>query len=248
MSLKQAIETVAGMTANMTRGVMHSMYPNDFEYYMMSFELINSKGVRENMLVFPVLPEEITQSVNTLSSVKKTSSAVVAMFNPTFVPYQISISGTFGKRLRILLGEKEILGIGFNIRSKVGKQSGSKPTSTWNTSIKTGYGVTKVLEGILEKSQSLDIDGKPYRLVFNNASFNNDTVVEINNYRFSQSARSNNGYWDYAIQMTAIAPAVAVRTTSPTSLQKLIAIDQLNKFAQGFIDNNKANFFKRLKL
>lgn len=245
-TLDDAKQALLGLAADLGRGTLHSLYPNDFEYYMMTFELINSKGLRENMLLLPILPDDIRYSINTLSSVRKTSSGVVSMFNPTFVSFPITLQGTFGKKLKFLLGDSEFLSLAFNLRSSLGKQTGSDTSSTWNTQIKTGYGVTKLFEGILQKSQTLDDDGKPYKLIFTDSCFNKDLVVEINNYTFEQNSRSNNGYWNYSVQMTAIAPALAIRKTSPSSLNKLVAIDETNKFVQGFIDNNKAGFLNRL--
>lgn len=246
MSLDQVKSQLFGLAANVGRGTLHTLYPNEFEYYMMSFELINSNGKREDMLVFPVLPQEIRYSTNTLSSTRKTSGGVVSLFNPTFVPFSITIQGTFGKKLRILLGDSEILSVGFNLRTKLGKQAGSKPQSTFNTKIKTGYGVTKLLEQMLQKAQSLDENQKPYKLIFYDSSFNSDNVVEIETYGFSQSENSNNGWWDYSVQMKAIAPALAIRKNSLSSTIRLIALNEINKFAQNFIDNNRAGFYKRL--
>lgn len=245
-TLDTARSRLIGLIADLGRGTLHTLYPNDFEYYFMTMELINSKGLREDMLVFPVMPQEIRYSTNTLSSTRKTSAGVVSLFNPTFVPFQITIQGTFGKKLRLLLGDSEILSVGFNIRTNLGKQSGSAPDSTWNTKIKTGYGVIKLLEKLIQKSQTLDDDGKPYKLIFFDSSFNSDYVVEIITYSNAQSETGNNGYWDYSIQMVALAPALAIRRRSASSIQKLIALDQVNKFAQGFIDNNKSGFYKRL--
>jgi hypothetical protein len=246
MSLDQAKAKMFSLLADVGRGTLHTLYPNEFEYYMMTFELINSSGKREDMLVFPVLPQEIRYSINTLSSTRKTSGGVVSLFNPTFVPFSISIQGTFGKKLRILLGDSEVLSLGFNLRTKLGKQTGSKPESIFNTKIKTGYGVTKLLEQIIQKSQSLDDNQKPYKLIFYDSSFNNDNVVEIESYSFSQSESSNNGWWDYNVQMRAIAPALAVRKNSLSSTIRLIGLNEVNKFVQGYIDNNRTGFYSRL--
>src|ERR1044072_214055 len=116
-TLDQAKQKMYSLTSEIGRGTLHSLYKNDFEYYMMTFELINSRGVRENMLILPVLPEDIKYATNTLSSVRKTSGGVVALFNPTFVPFNITMSGTFGKKLRILLGDSEFLAAAFSLRS-----------------------------------------------------------------------------------------------------------------------------------
>jgi len=245
-TLEQAKAQFFGLVADLGRGTLHSLYPNDFEYYMMTFELINSRGQRENMLLLPILPSDIRYTTNTLSSIRKTSSGVVSNFNPTFVPFPIVMQGTFGKKLKFLLGDSEFLTLAMDLRNSLSKQDGSGTASTWNTQIKTGYGVTKLLEGIIAKSQTLDLDNKPYRLIFTDSTFNKDVVVEINNYSFTQNERSNNAYWNYSLQMTAIAPALSIRKLSVSSLTGLVAIDQVNHFTQTFIDNNKAGFLSRL--
>jgi hypothetical protein len=224
MSLLAARERHKQLLASIGRAGVHATFPDDFEYYLCAFELENFEGEVVDMLIFPVMPNQINESHQTLSTVKKGSHAVVSLFNPSFDPFDISINGTFGRKFRILLGDTEptnAAAFSFTIDD----------VNEFNAQIKTGYGVTKMLQKIIYRSFELDNENRPYRLYFHNMAFNSSHIVEVKNHTYNQS-EYNNMMWDYSVFMTALAPALAVRDESAnrSSMINLLKFDNVSKF------------------
>lgn len=196
-------KVVKGTFSNATRALLNSLYPDEFEYYLFTLELMTSDGKLLDNLLFPVMPTSINESRLSLVNVKKTNSAVVSLINNTFAPTSISINGTFGKKIRILLGNKQENATAFSstLKSKTNDNE-------LNTTIKTGYGVTKLLESILKKSQK----NKDYLLFLYNHSFNANYLVECEDMSFSQSME-NNMFWNYQLTFKTLAKAEDVYPT-----------------------------------
>ena len=150
------------------------------------------------------------------------------MFNPSFNPKDISIQGTFGRKIRILAGiqdipnqEKKIVNIlngtlGFSVMQS-------------EVAVKTGFGLVNLLRRIIAKTTSVDDSGMPYVLIFNNYALNVSYVVEILQSSFSQSTE-NNMLWFYSLEMRAVAPASAVKTESVKTFMFNVSA---NAIAQG---------------
>src|SRR6478735_5107708 len=77
--------------------VINSLFPNDFEYYLIAFELVDSKLRTVDYLTFPILPDSITESKLELTNIKKSAGGITSITTPTFVPRDISIRGNFGR-------------------------------------------------------------------------------------------------------------------------------------------------------
>ena len=69
--------------------------------------------------------------------------------------------------------------------------------------MKSGYGLTKLLEHILSRANKTE-KNKPLYLVFNNYSFNTSYVTDVINYSFNQN-ENYNMIWNYSIQLRAVA-------------------------------------------
>lgn len=200
---------------------LHSLFPNDFEYYACSLELRDSFGFPVDMLVFPVMPDSIRESETAVVNIKKSAFGVVSLFNPSFIPFDISISGQFGKKLRVLLG-------GGFLSLGVPLTKGEYNPPIFNTRIKTGYGVIKVLERIYRTSQGLDSAGLPFKLFFFNLALNSSYLVELKHFEKSMTIQTNR-VWQYSLQMKAIAPAFSVRSNLKTSIIAIMALKKLNE-------------------
>lgn len=224
MSLESVRQEFRQVLASVGRAALHAQYPDDFEYYAVSFELVNFEGETVDMLIFPILPSSISDSTQTVTNVKKAASSVVSLYNPSFNPFNIQLSGDFGRNFKILVGQQQIQVVAVNLKSK--------NYGEFNAQVKTGYGVMKILQRIIELSISNDANGRPYKLFFNNQAFNSNHLVEVNNYSFQQSEQKNM-IWSYSIAMTAIAPALAVQSAEErkTSLKKLLTFDNATKAA-----------------
>jgi hypothetical protein len=190
---------------------------------MLAFELVDGDDNLVDFLTFPVLPDTIQRNSQSLVNIKKTMKGTTTILTSSFVPFDITISGTFGRQLKFLIGSQELnfAGLRYSTQSGVWKKQdvfrlNRIKTGISNINIKTGYGVTKLLEAILSKSESLDGNGKPMRLYFYNSVFGESNVVIVQSFDVSQNKDSNNGMWTYSIKMKAIAPLTLIANTKNT--------------------------------
>lgn len=198
-TLNGAIQATRGALVETGRAAIHAIAPDEYEYYLCSLELLNGSGERKGFISFVVMPDQIVESHTPIQSMVKTHSGIVTTFNPSFSPINISISGTFGKKFRLITGLADPMKTkGGGINLSFGK------LATATVGAKSGYGLIKVLEHILKMSEKVDEQGKPYFVIFNNYAFNTHYVVNIMNYGFQQSS-DQNMIWYYNISMQAVA-------------------------------------------
>ena len=121
-------------------------------------------------------------------------------FNSTYVGKDIQISGTFGRKFRLLTNFDNNPG-----QTKVKKKDRDEyyKKGTLSLGVKTGYGALKLLEKIVERSQGFCEDGKPMRLYFFNLQANESYWVEIMDFSKNMSLE-NNAMWNWNITMKAI--------------------------------------------
>lgn len=193
---------VSGVLTTIGKAGLHALAPDNFEYYLCSFELLDSSGNTNGFLNFTVMPNNIMETKNPISSIIKTNTGITTLFNSTFSPIDISIQGTFGKKLKILFGNKDV------------KKPEGIPILNGNIfgdiQMKTGYGIIKSLKFIMDESNKLDENGKPNILIFNNYALNTSYIVEVKQYSFSQSVE-NNTIWYYSVEMKAVAPSSSIK-------------------------------------
>lgn len=223
------------------KAALHMAFPNDFEYYMMAFELVDSMDRTIDYFVFPVMPENFTQIESSITTIRKTMGGVAAVGNSTFVPINITISGNFGRKFTIMTSKPNVpeaavahystVSGTYNKEGFIRKLHGKFKKIIMNSRVKTGYGAIKILESICDKSKG-DIDGIPVRLYLYNPAFNCNYLVKVINAKFSQSM-STNMIWSYEIQLTAIAPLEVVVGTAAmrASMKVALASDIVSKGA-----------------
>lgn len=221
MSLDSTKRRFSTLQNQVGKAVMHSMYPDDFEYYLIAIELVDSNEKVTDTLIFPVMPDSISIPNTTNSKVAKTAGGIVVNSDVRFVPAEITIQGTFGRKFRFLLKNANELNLSaIKIRTEKNQQ--------FSTTVKTGYGVCKVLESIYTKSLNLDKNGKPYRMFFYNLAFNSNFVVEPMSLAFNQSMQ-NNMMWNYTLVVKTVAPANEMRVNYTTSIRSLLKADLVQK-------------------
>ena len=196
---------------------VHSLFPNDFELYIMTLELVDSQGATIDFLSFPVNPERFTYEDPALVNIKKSLGGISALDTETFNPKMITMSGTFGRRLRLLISPPSSTEINSE-RSTDGGVYGNIAdsglqikTEAFDARLKTGYGTLKILESIVEKSKGLDSNNEPFRLYFYNPTLNHNFLVKITKFSAMQDRTNSNILWRYDIAMTAIAPLANLR-------------------------------------
>ena len=198
----------------------HSFAPDELEYYLCSLELYNADNERKGLLSFSVMPTDIMENRTAIATIVKTQYGVIETFTNGFVPRDISIRGTFGKRFRMVQAKKPPGKSMVNFFDNVGFVD--KVFDQWLDfnmfgseisvpTIHSGYGLTKLLKRMVEASFELDASGRPYILVFTNHALNTSYAVEVLQDSYSMNMDSNM-IWQYSLEMKAIAPGTAVTT------------------------------------
>lgn len=232
-SAKTATSVVSNaLNAAITLGksALHTLMPDNYEYYMCSLELRDYSKNKIGFISFIVMPNNLSESRQPIQTQTKTKNGIVTLFNDSFTPVNIAIQGTFGRKFRLVSGlidpmdasDKKITNFlnGNWVRIK-----------NMTVGAKSGYGLTKVLKYILDKSLEVDSNNHPYVLVFTNYSFHTSYVVDLINYSFSQSTE-NNMMWFYDIQLKGIAPGSAIKTAGQSNGSLLQSVAS-NAICQG---------------
>jgi hypothetical protein len=207
----------------------------------MAFELVGtSKNNAEkviNYFSFPVMPSQISQTEPQITNIKKNSGGITVVNTNTFIPKDISISGSFGRNFRLLIGNNVLnfSTFGFNTSGKgyTGKKTDidfKVNQANFSTLFKTGYGSMKILQSICDLSVDND-NGVPRKLYFHNPTFGESWLVKVKSLNFTQNQASNM-IWNYSLSMTAISPAESVSRSSSNSLGKALGAGVIQNSAQ----------------
>lgn len=226
----------ANVPAGAGKPQLHALYPDEFELYACAFELINSDGSVADFFSFPVMPFSIEQTKSTNASIKKTYAGVIVNSNPTFKPFDIVISGDFGRKFKYVSNKVDSSSLSNgDFNSSLPKDTIQlsevtvKAHSVFSSDYKTGYGCTKRLESIIELAKMQDSSSQPYRLIFYNLAYNSNYLIEPTQIRIYQN-RSKNMVWSYSINMRAVAPASAVQSKDDikNALTNTLKLSNLN--------------------
>ncbi len=187
------------MLTNFGTTALNAMFPNDFEAYLITFELVDSDDNTLEFFSFPLMPSNISITEPEITNIKKVNRGITSLKTDSFIPKDINLVGSFGRTFRILIRDKIV---DFNSFHKaLGIQKGDFQGPT----IKTGFGSTKILQNLLEGSKVLDQKGKPCRLYLYNFAFSENYIVEVLQKTFTQS-KETNMIWNYNISLKAVAP------------------------------------------
>lgn len=218
------------------RTASHALFPKDFEAYFVALELMNGKGEIENFLVFPVSPEQISETITPITNVKKTAGGIVTVRSSTFVPRDIEIKGNFGRNLRFVLGDNIIRGGVFSfVRSALNVSKGGIAefeVVTFSNKSKTGYGLVKTIEDMFVKADQLDSKGRPRKLIFYNTILGNNYIVVPKQFVHNQNI-SANMIPQYSMSFTAVAPFSNLKRALgfANSFSDFMKIEKLDKKA-----------------
>lgn len=236
MGLVDVSSKYSDLLLTVGKQVINALFPNDFEYYFVALELVDSKQRTIEYLLFPVLPDSITETKSELTNIKKSAGGITSITTPSFVPRDIMMKGTFGRQFKFMLGAVDFTfaGIRFSTVGGVFTKEDMYSKSVlknipFSPQIKTGYGVIKLLEAIIDKATALDDSNKPMNLYLYNLTLGNNYLVEPRLLTFSQDKSTNNTFWNYDLTLTAIAPLSAVQANSKASLVRNFAFDLVDK-------------------
>lgn len=223
----------------MFQQLLHTKFPNDFEYYLVAVEVRDygasiDKPVIKGSLIFPVNPERIILMEKKLSKLTKTFKGVVINEFETFVPFPINLSGTFGRKLRMLYGSKlSSKGAEFDATYKAGVQGKTL------ASFKTGYGVLKELQHLFQLSRMSNEKGKPYRTIFYNLMFSSVYIVELQEFKPTMT-QDKNRLWYYDLQMMVVSPysQSSYEELVGDEMKRIMTYNAIEKGLNKFIDNS----------
>lgn len=215
MSIENAVRNKAVLLEQIGRSALNIKYPNEFELYMCALELVNQRGKTLRYFVFPVMPSNLDETQPQITNIKKTLAGITVLSTSTFIPRDITLSGNFGRKFRVLLGGDYIEFISsFKTEDdKVTKESVLRGIEqTFDERVKTGFGCCKILEEIIEESNVVDEDGIR-QLIFYNPSLGNNYLVKGTSLKFSQSQETNM-IWSYSLALKAISSLNSIKTSS----------------------------------
>jgi hypothetical protein len=241
VALQDVIKDVSNITTSIGQAGLNSLFPNDFEYYLVALELVTSNDETVEYFLFPVTPNIQKTSTN-LVNVKKTAYGVTTLSSQDFNPNDIVLNGNFGRNLKIFLGGNQIsLGaIQYSTKAGVYRLDNGIKNKIFNPTIKTGYGAIKVLQSIHEKSNSLDKSNKPFRLYFYNPALGESYLVKSISLSQNQSLNMNM-IWSFSLNLKIIGHLDTIKKNkvSTKSLMTLLRINEFQKIVNGLVRDHK---------
>jgi hypothetical protein len=256
MSIENVVRNRVGLLERVGKIGLNIQYPDEFELYVIALELLDSELNTLRYFIFPVMPESLEESYSTIQSIKKTLSGLHVQSTSTFTPTDITLSGSFGRRLRVLLGtEYTDFLTSFKAENISFRGSVRNTIKFFDENIKTGYGCIKILEKIIKESSETGDDGRGKLLVLHNLALGNSYVVRPINLRLSQNKQSNM-IWNYSLSLKSIAPLESLYTSSQMRNKRILLglgnslqgqLDTSISFATRYIAKQDASFRQRVE-
>jgi len=220
---KRVTDKLFNMKNAIGQAGLHALFPEEFEYYTLSFELLDSNGDTVDYFVFPITPQGLKKKENSIKSIVKTAYGVTTFKNPTFAPIEYELSGNFGRDLKVLIGRSQE---SVSFRALNFKKA-------FSTTIKTGYGCIKILENIFKQSKKLDSNNKSHTLIMYNPAFGDAFVVEPMSFEVSMDSEGSNMLHGYNMSLMAVAPVTAILSDkkSKQKLAQTLGSDLVSQYA-----------------
>lgn len=221
-----AIESVALRYASSLTTVgkigLNIAYPKEFEIYLCALELTDENFNTLQYFIFPVMPSNIDETQTFIPNIKKTLAGVTVLNTPTFIPRDITLAGTFGRKFRVLLGQ-DYSDLANSFKTTDGNLSlesvWSGAKQFFDNRIKTGYGCIKILEEIINSVNIID-DLGARKLILHNPAIGNSYLVKPINLKQSQTQETNM-IWSYSLSLKAIASLEHIMESEELKQQRI---------------------------
>lgn len=220
MSIENAVRNRALLVEQIGKAALNIKYPKEFEMYICALELVDQLGRTLRYFIFPVLPSSLEDTTPRITNIKKTLAGVSVLSTPTFIPGDINMNGTFGRKFRVLLGTD----MADFLQSFVAPEGRITANSLLNGAlevfddrVKTGYGCIKILEEMIKEADKIDNNGVR-RLIFYNLAFGNSYVVKPMSFKMSQTQETNMIH-QYQLSLKSIAPLEALKSQQELTQQ-----------------------------
>lgn len=198
---KDAISGAVSALNTATKMALNTLYPNEFEVYMVTLELVDKDDNLLDYFTFPINPESISKSQPYVKQIDRSYGAVVVNKTGKFAPQDITIKGNFGRQFKFVTRDKSIKNVSWSGLLPWTKDDDSN--LEFNRYYKSGYGCFKIVQNICKKADELD-DGYARKLYFHNLALGESYLVEVLNFQGSQSS-SSNMLWNYDLRMKIIS-------------------------------------------
>lgn len=220
------VESVGSATASL-------LWPYDFEAYMVSMELTDANGKTLDYLSFPIMPENLSIEEIPAVNIRNTFGGVAVVSSELYTPKTITLRGNFGRNIRFLSRNTNVVSgamtafsaiSGIELERSYNRNLEPEKVTELSHNFKTGYGATKALQSIVNRSYGVDKKtGAVNKLYFYNLSFGESYVVKVVNFRISQSLQSNM-LWNYDLTLRTISP-LSLDKTKNASLTRIFSIN-----------------------
>lgn len=239
-SINDAVAKRLGFLGTLGKAGLNTLYPKEFEYYMIALELMDANFKTIQYFIFPIMPSSITETIPQLTNTKKTTGGVSVISSSQFVPTNISLSGTFGRSFKVLIGQtyQDLISSFKTATGSVSSQSIKNGTiNFFDNRVKTGYGCIKVLQDIVTGSRQIDALGPRY-LVLYNLALGNSYFIKPGDLTFTMTMDSNM-IWNYSLPVKSIAPLENYINLSKNlkSNQQLVIDDLIQKKANMLVNS-----------
>ncbi len=233
---------------------LNSLYPNDIEYYMLALELTTAQDATIDYFVFPVMPENIVRPMFKRINTKQSINSITTITSDSFTPFDLQIKGNFGRSFRIMLNSEPIIftalrySVSNGVYSKESMFSDTKePKTSYNVSVKNGYGASKILNAIIDKSDGRDEQGAFKLYLYNPAFGESYLVMPTNNPLTWQQGVGKNMIWEYTLNLKVVSLLSGLKDNS--DIQKkatyINSFHQVEKRMNGLASKTK-NFVLNL--
>lgn len=226
MSVEDVKQQAFNLFQTVGRSAAAALFPNDFEVYITALELVDSSNKTTDYFLFPLNPQTISESENQILNIRKTAGGISTTSTETFMPTIVNMSGDFGRKFKILVGQNIIDFKAFFFSENKFNSS----AQTFNDTVKNGYGCIKILEKIIKKSNQLDQNGQPYFLYLYNLSFGKVYLVKCVSQPTFNCTMDKNMIWSYNIQFQTLAELSQIKSKNDTlSNLTLLGFSQVQK-------------------
>lgn len=235
-------ETYLNLITSLGRDALASAYPRDFEVYLLAIELVDFNDNSIDYLMFPVMPSNISVSNNERTSIQKTLRGTTIIRSNSFVPKDLSISGNFGRKFKSKPFKQSesnySMASGVYSADEIENPTFLKPTLT--PYFKTGYGLTKDLQSIIDKAKGFSNTGKPFKLIVYNPALGENYLCELTKtpLTLKQEESGSNMIWSYSLNLKIIgnldaSPKIMVREALKSNIQK--GVSSISKLLKPYL-------------
>jgi hypothetical protein len=232
MTLKGAYEESKALLSNLGKAAMAAQYPDEYEYYSITLELVDSKGDTQAMFTFPVMPNSMQYPRTFLNTVGVTANGIHSVSRLGFNPFDITFSGDFGRSFKLVLQGHEFHAKAFYYDVKTfatnGKTTAEIKKNIFDPAIKTGYGCVKLLQRMVEKAQEFDAHGGLHSLYLYNPSIGENHLVKVQSFNLTQAV-DRNMIWQYSLTLKAMIPLenITVNPDKTSNVTERMAASQI---------------------